>query len=92
MALKLALGLTGQGKDVLRKQGGAQRAKDLRTSTMDAVGCCLANPCLTNHFILPFCDYEQNLSYINCDFLNCITLAEYITFLKNSQQFSFYCG
>ena len=38
MALKLALGLTGQGKDVLRKQGGSQRAKDLHTSTMDAVG------------------------------------------------------
>ena len=38
MALKLALGLTGQGKDVLQKQEGAQRAKDLHTSTMDAVG------------------------------------------------------
>ena len=38
MALKLALGLTGQGKDVFRKQGGTQRAKDLRTSIMDAVG------------------------------------------------------
>ena len=38
MAWKLALGLTGQGKDVLQKQEEAQRAKDRPTNTMDAVG------------------------------------------------------